>query len=689
MKKLILQYRYWPIPLFLWTALVLASLFWNHAQLEDKVFALANDRAHFVFKTIEALRLWNSQHGGVYAPVDAQTQPNPYLDIFERDISTPSGKALTLINPAYMTRQLIDVVTQKSELHMHLTSLKPLNPNNEPDAWERAQLEKFEYDGLAASEIIGEGRDAQFRFMAPLYVEKACLDCHAHQAYKEGDVRGGLSVSFAVEPLLLTEKPQLKSIILTHILVWLALASLTLITLSRYRRQLLTLETAQKQTEQLVEQRTAELRTEVHERAQAEAQLRLFIESAGEGIIAMSREGLCTLVNPESLHLLGRQDAEELIGKPVHDLIHHSTLNGKAHKREDCPLQETLRTGRIIHDDTDVFWRKDGSSFPVEYHARPLFVNEQVVGAVISFSDITERKQAEAQLLKISSAVEHIPAAAIITDAEGKIEYVNPSFVALSGYQIEEVIGKNPRIWQSGKTDPTVYQEMWNTLKSGQVWEGELLNKNKDGQLFWEMARISPIDNDEGLTTHFVAVKEDITARKEKEQHMWQQAHYDSLTDLPNRKLFVKNLTQALKLAIQEGSLIALLYIDLDGFKAVNDDFGHATGDELLIKVAQRINSNIRSADHAARLGGDEFTVILTNIRDSTTAHTVAEKIIHTLAQPFTLQQGTVSISASIGVALYPEDAHTLDTLIQCADSAMYQAKQAGRNSYRRHTEQS
>lgn len=156
---------------------------------------------------------------------------------------------------------------------------------------------------------------------------------------------------------------------------------------------------------------------------------------------------------------------------------------------------------------------------------------------------------------------------------------------------------------------------------------------------------------------------------------MWHQAHYDSLTNLPNRKFFIKNLTQALTLAAQNDSLLAILYIDLDGFKAVNDDFGHAAGDELLIKAAQRINKNIRSTDHAARLGGDEFTVILTNIRDSTAARTVAEKIIHALAQPFTLQQTTVRISASIGVALYPEDAQTQDELIQCADSAMYHSQ--------------
>ena len=683
MKKIILQYRYWPVPLLLWATLVLASLFWNRAQIDEKVFHLANDRAHFVFKMMESVRLWNSQHGGVYALIDDKTQPNPYLDVFEREISTPSGKTLTLINPAYMTRQLTDVVSAKSDLHLHLTSLQPLNPKNTADAWEQVQLETFERNGQHIGEILGQGQDAYFRYMAPLYVEEACLKCHSHQGYKLGDVRGGLSVSFALEPLLLAETAQLRSTTLTHALVWLILSALTLITLSRYRRQLLTLETAKMQTEQLVEQRTAELRTEVSERAQAEAQLRLFIESTGEGIIGMNLQGVCTLVNPESLHLLGMDKAEELIGKSVHDVIHHSKLDGQTHTHEDCHMQETLRAGRIIHDDTDVFWRKDGSNFPVEYHSRPLFDNGQVMGAVISFSDITERKKAEAQLLKISSAVEHIPAAAIITDAEGNIEYVNPSFVTLTGYQAEEVIGENPRIWQSGKTDPATYKNMWKTLKSGQVWHGELLNRNKAGETFWEMARISPIKNNEGVVTHFAAVKEDITQRKKNEKQMWRQAHYDSLTDLPNRKLFIKNLERAIESTDQESSLMAVLYIDLDGFKAINDDYGHAAGDELLVKTAQRLTGCVRSTDSVARLGGDEFTIILTNICKNTVAHTVAEKVIYALAQPFALQQATVSISASIGVALYPEDAQTLDELIDCADSAMYQAKQAGRNNYR------
>ncbi|MDM7858174.1 diguanylate cyclase domain-containing protein [Thiopseudomonas acetoxidans] len=682
MKKIILQYRYWPIPILLWAALVLGSFMWNRAQVEHKVFHLANDRAYFVFKMVESVRLWNTQHGGVYAPVDEVTPPNPYLIIPERDISTPSGKALTLINPAYMTRQLTGVVEALSGLRLNLTSLQPLNPNNQPDVWERVQLEKFEHKAQDVSEIIGQGRDASFRFIAPLHVEKLCLKCHEHQGYKLGDIRGGLSVSFPVEPLFLAETEQLRSIGLTHMLVWLILSMLTLVTLSRYRHQLLTLETAKIQTEKLVEQRTAELRTEVSERTQAEAQLRLFIESTGEGIIGMNGQGLCTLVNPEAIRLLGMHKAEELLGKSVHDVIHHSMADGQMHEFDDCPLYDTLRSGRIIHDDTDIFWRMDGSSFPVEYRSHPLFVEGRVLGAVVSFSDITERKKAEAQLLKLSSAVEHIPAAAIITDIDGVIEYVNPSFEAMSGYQAEEVIGKNPRIWQSGQTKPETYQQMWQALKCGHVWQGEVLNKAKNGQLFWEMARISPIKNEDGVVTHFVAVKEDITERKLQDKQIWHQAHHDSLTNLPNRELFIKELQKAIATAAQENTLLALLYIDLDGFKAVNDEYGHATGDELLVKAAKRLSACVRDTDNVARLGGDEFTVTLAGILERSAAQHVAKKIVHSLAQPFQLEHVSVSISASVGVALFPSDAQTPDELIDCADSAMYQAKQAGRNNF-------
>jgi diguanylate cyclase (GGDEF)-like protein/PAS domain S-box-containing protein len=682
MSKVVLQYRYWPLPILIWTLVVLASFLWNQGEMERKAFQLANDRAQFVFKMVESVRLWNARHGGVYAPIDDYTQPNPYLEVPEREIATPAGTRLTMINPAYMTRQLTDVVAELSQLRLHLTSLKPLNPNNEPDSWERAQLEKFERGMGEVSELVGQGEESVFRFIAPLRVQQPCLKCHLHQGYKLGDVRGGVSVSFAAAPLLAPETAQLRNITLTHLAVWLLLSGLTLFALSRFRRQMLALEAAKAQTEGLVEQRTAQLRDEVAERQQAEAQLRLFIESSGEGIIGMNLQGLCTLVNPEALRLLGMERPGQLQGKPLHDLVHHSYADGRPHPLDECALHATLRQGSVVHDDSDVFWRADGSSFPVEYRSHPLYNGDRLLGAVVTFSDISARKEAEAQLRKLSSAVEHSPASAIITDSEGTIEYVNPRFVAMTGYQPEEVIGQNPRIWQSGMTPLKTYQRLWATIKGGEVWHGEVLNKAKDGHLFWENARISPIRNDAGVITHFVAVKEDITERKAQEEAIWRQAHHDGLTGLPNRELFAARLEHALNQVDVDGGETALLYVDLDGFKQVNDNFGHAAGDALLQQVARRLLTCVRDSDTVARLGGDEFAIVLAQVHGAAGAEVAAQKVLQVLVESFPLAKQAATLSASIGIALYPTDATTADDLLRRADGAMYGAKAAGRNRY-------
>ncbi|MEW6648014.1 MAG: diguanylate cyclase [Pseudomonadota bacterium] len=683
MRKIVLQYRYWPLPILIWTLVVLVSFLWNQTQIEQKALQLANDRAQFVFKMVESVRLWNARHGGVYAPVDDYTLPNPYLKVPEREITTPSGTTLTMINPAYMTRQLTDVVAELSQLRLHLTSLKPLNPNNAPDSWERSQLEKFERGTGEVSELVGQGAQAIFRFIAPLRVQQPCLKCHEHQGYRLGDIRGGVSVSFAAAPLLAPETVQLRNIGLTHLAVWLLLSGLTLFALSRFRRQMLALEMAKAQTESLVERRTAELRAEVAERQQAEAQLRLFIESSGEGIIGMNLQGLCTLVNPEALRMLGMARPDDLLGQPLHELIHYSYADGRVHPVEECALHATLRSGRVVHDDSDVFWRQDGSSFPVEYRSHPLHTDGRLLGAVVTFSDITARKQAETQLRKLSSAVEHSPASAIITDSEGNIEYVNPRFVEMTGYLPEEVIGQNPRMWQSGITPLKTYQRLWATIKGGEVWHGEVLNKAKDGHLFWENARISPIKNDDGVITHFVAVKEDITERKAQEEIIWRQAHYDGLTGLPNRELFAMRLEQALNQADLSEAQAGLLYIDLDGFKQVNDSFGHAAGDTLLREAARRLLTCVRDSDTVARLGGDEFAMVLAQVHGVSGAQVVAQKVLQVLMQPFQLHEQGVTLSASVGIVLYPDDGDTADALLRHADTAMYRAKEAGRNAFR------
>jgi diguanylate cyclase (GGDEF)-like protein/PAS domain S-box-containing protein len=366
----------------------------------------------------------------------------------------------------------------------------------------------------------------------------------------------------------------------------------------------------------------------------------------------------------------------------VHNTIHHNQANGSPHAIDTCPLYETLRTGCTVHDDSDVFWRQDGSTFPVEYRCHPIYGDPGLMGAVITFSDISARKAVEAQLRKLSSAVEHSPAAAVITDAEGRVEYVNPHFVAMTGYQPKEVIGKNPRLWQSGNTPLAIYQDMWNTIGAGNIWQGELQNRAKDGRLYWEGVRISPIKDEAGAITHFVAVKEDISARKAEEEAIWRQANFDALTGLPNRKLLANRMEQAITLTQRRGGELALLYIDLDGFKQINDTLGHAMGDVLLKDAAQRMRDCLREEDTLARLGGDEFVAVLPLIEAQQSAEMVAKKFLTHLEQPFDLKGHQGLISASIGIALYPDDALEADDLIKLADVAMYRAKAAGRATW-------
>ncbi|MDD5329996.1 MAG: EAL domain-containing protein [Sulfuricella sp.] len=298
-----------------------------------------------------------------------------------------------------------------------------------------------------------------------------------------------------------------------------------------------------------------------------------------------------------------------------------------------------------------------------------------------------EREQAEENLRKLSRAVEYSPNAVIITDLRGSIEYVNPKFTEINGYEAEEVVGRNPRLLASGETPPELYREMWTALASGVEWRGEFRNRRKDGELYWCLESISPVKNEYGAVTHFVGMMEDISERKLAESTIRRLAFYDPLTDLPNRRLMRERLERAIIWSRREESLTALLYIDLDRFKTVNDTLGHGIGDALLKAVSARLAHCVREEDTIARLGGDEFAVVLGNVHGSEEAATVAEKIIEIMEAPFPLGGHEVFASASIGISLYPTDSTNLDTLLKNADIALYQAKDLGRNTFQFYSE--
>ncbi|ALF12087.1 diguanylate cyclase [Parageobacillus thermoglucosidasius] len=270
----------------------------------------------------------------------------------------------------------------------------------------------------------------------------------------------------------------------------------------------------------------------------------------------------------------------------------------------------------------------------------------------------------------------------IVTDAQNRILFVNPAFEIVTGYSADEVIGKNPRILQSGMHDKSFYEKMWNALNQYGVWKGEIWNKRKDGELYLEWLTISAVKDQQGNVTNYVAIFSDITEHKRNMEQLTKLALYDPLTNVPNRYLFEKRLESIIRMSKKHNQSFALLFLDLDRFKNINDTLGHHMGDMLLKETAQRLNGMLRKQDTIARFGGDEFVIILPNLKHIREAVYMAENIIESLKRPFNVNHQEVYISTSIGISVYPYDGTDKETLIRMADRAMYQAKTNGRNQF-------
>lgn len=278
--------------------------------------------------------------------------------------------------------------------------------------------------------------------------------------------------------------------------------------------------------------------------------------------------------------------------------------------------------------------------------------------------------------------LEHIMDGVLITDAHKNIEYVNPAFYTITGYSAEDVIGKNPRILQSGYHNEVFYKTMWSSLARTGQWQGEIWNRRKNGEIYPEWENIVIIRDEDNTITNYVAIFSDISKLKHAEQRFQHLAHHDALTDLPNRLLFNDRLQQALAQASRQRHMLAVLFIDLDDFKTINDTQGHSIGDQTIRCVAERLTACVRDTDTVARMGGDEFTALLVSIIKPADAELVAQKMLEKLAQAMEVDGEELFISASIGIAHYPADGADSETLLHHADSAMYWAKQSGKNTY-------
>lgn len=295
---------------------------------------------------------------------------------------------------------------------------------------------------------------------------------------------------------------------------------------------------------------------------------------------------------------------------------------------------------------------------------------------------IIKLNQMDRTLVKLSLAVEQSPNSIFITDLDANIEYANSTFSKVTGYSQEDIIGKNPRILQSGKTPKATYDEMWAQLNAGQEWRGNLLNMRKDGSEYVEFVIISPVRQPDGEISNYLTIKQDITEKINDDARILQLAHYDHLTGLPNRTLLNERFSYALKLAQRNDEQMAVMFLDLDHFKNINDTLGHSVGDHFLLEVARRLQSNLREEDTVSRLGGDEFILICPRI-DADDAAIVASKLIETISKPYQLDHHELVGTPSIGIAIYPDDGDNFEDLLKNADAAMYRVKQDTRNDFR------
>ena len=282
----------------------------------------------------------------------------------------------------------------------------------------------------------------------------------------------------------------------------------------------------------------------------------------------------------------------------------------------------------------------------------------------------------------MASIFAHTQEGIVITDAEATIVEVNHAFCELTGYSREEVIGHNPRLLQSGHHSPEIYAALWQALLDQGHWQGELWNRRKDGRMIAELMAIWAVKDLCGAITHYIGIFSDITASKQSEQRLQQMAYHDALTRLPNRVLLLDRLQKEIARTDRQDILLAVCYLDLDGFKPVNDLLGHVAGDQLLIMVADRLRHCIRESDTVARLGGDEFVVLFADLTRVEECHNTLDRLLRVLAEPYTVSNQSVEVTASVGVTLCPQDGGDADTLLRHADQAMYLAKQTGRNRY-------
>lgn len=410
---------------------------------------------------------------------------------------------------------------------------------------------------------------------------------------------------------------------------------------------------------------------------QSEKRFRNIIEYTPVGMCIVDKEFIYSLANKAYCDIVG-YDKQELNTMTPLDITYPDDLGLSKDRLQSLingEIDSYQLEKRYIHKSGKLVWIHLTTSLLRDSQGAPHSLIAQI-------QDITSRKLSEEKLRLAATVYNYSNEAMMITDASSRIVATNPAFTALTGYSAEEVLGESPHILSSSRHDEGFYENLWKTLATKSHWEGDVWNRKKGGEMYAEWLSITVVHDDKGAIQNYVALFSDVTEEKKAAEKTWEYANYDTLTNLPNRRLFLDRLDQEIKKANRSGEAFALLFIDLDHFKEVNDKLGHQAGDELLLQVSNRVKAKVRASDTVARMGGDEFTAILPNVVNFADVGNVTQSMVDALCQPFELEQGIANISSSIGVIMYPSDAKDIQSLLKGADEAMYVSKTQGKNQF-------
>ena len=689
-----------------WTGGIAVSLTWSIQSRQEVTLDEAQREVRAYLNKDVLFRNWVADHGGIYIPSGEKTAVDPILsETPDGTVITPGGKRLTWASHAFVTRSLHQSSAENLKVYGRIVSLEPIFPENTPDVWERHALEHFSEGETEVTDLTAIDGEPYMRVMQPAVTEQACLQCHSD--YEVGSIRGGISASIPMEPYYALELKGIKAYGYSHATIWLiGLLGFGIATnrLSRRARERDAAETALRESEE---------------------KFHKFSAAAQDAILFMDSDGNISYWNKAAETIFG-YTSDEALGRNLHDLIVPTRFH-EAHKKAFPKFLETGQGAAIGQTLELAGLRKGGTEFPVELSLSATQIEGEWHGLGI-LRDITERKQAQEaierslQIQQVLDAILNLSLPTLTLKevlAKSLDSFLAIPFFAMLNkgaiFLVTEDDGHLEMAVQRNLPDPLL--QSCALLPFGKCLCGKAASTR-------EIVFSSDIDERHeisfnGITPHghycipimsekillgvlnayvpaghkaiadeekFLKTVADtlgtVVERKMAEEKLKEMAHHDHLTGLPNRIVLYDRLNQSLALARRHKESFAVLFLDLDHFKEVNDTLGHDAGDALLKDAATRLLACVREMDTVARVGGDEFTIILMETKEPASAELVAKKILETLTQPFNISGSECHVGTSIGIAMYPKDGEDSETLVKNADAAMYQAKRE-RNTFR------